>query len=45
MPAPPEHGLRVGLLWFTPGILIAAFYFWFLYRRFAGKVQLEPEGY
>jgi len=41
----PEYGLRVGLWWFTPGILIAAFYFWFLYRRFAGKVQVEAEGY
>lgn len=41
----PEYGLRVGLWWFTPGILIAAFYFWFLYRRFAGKVQIESEGY
>jgi len=41
----PEYGLRVGLWWFTPGILIAAFYFWFLYRRFAGKVTVEQEGY
>ncbi len=41
----PEHGLRVGLWWFTPGILIAACYFWFVYRRFAGKVQMEQEGY
>ena len=41
----PEYGLKVGLWWFTPGILIAAFYFWFLYRRFAGKVTVEQEGY
>ncbi|GIU75484.1 MAG: cytochrome c oxidase assembly protein [Bryobacteraceae bacterium] len=41
----PEYGLKVGLGWFIPGLLIAAFYFWFLYRRFAGKVQAEAEGY
>ena len=41
----PEYGLKVGLWWFTPGVLIAAFYFWFLYRRFAGKVAVEQEGY
>jgi cytochrome d ubiquinol oxidase subunit II len=41
----PEHGLRIGLWWFTPGILIAAGYFYFLYKRFAGKVQVEAEGY
>ena len=41
----PEYGLKVGLWWFTPGVLIAAFYFWFLYRRFAGKVTVEQEGY
>lgn len=41
----PEYGLRVGLWWYIPGILIAAGYFWFLYRRFAGKVQVEAEGY
>ena len=41
----PEFGLRVGLMWFVPGILLAAAYFIFLYRRFAGKVSLEGGGH
>jgi len=41
----PEYGLRIGLLWFTPGILLAAAYSTFLYRKFAGKVRLEEGGY
>jgi cytochrome d ubiquinol oxidase subunit II len=39
--AASDYGLRIGLMWFTPGILLAAAYSVFLYRRFAGKVQLE----
>lgn len=35
----PEYGLRVGILWFIPGILLATSYFVFLYRKFAGKVD------
>jgi cytochrome d ubiquinol oxidase subunit II len=41
----PEFGLRVGLMWFVPGILLAAVYFVFLYRRFSGKVSLEGGGH
>ena len=41
----PEYGLRVGLLWFIPGLLLATAYFVFLYRRFAGKVTLEGGGH
>jgi cytochrome d ubiquinol oxidase subunit II len=41
----PEYGLRIGLMWFTPGILLAASYTIFLYRKFAGKVQLEAGGH
>lgn len=37
----PEYGLRIGLLWFAPGILLAASYSVFLYKSFAGKVQIE----
>ncbi len=40
-----EHGLRVGLVWWIPGMILAAGYFTFIYRRFAGKVTLEGEGY
>ena len=40
-----EHGLRVGLAWWIPSMLIALGYFVFVYRMFRGKVQLEGEGY
>jgi len=41
----PQFGLWVGLLWFTPGILLALSYTVFLYRKFAGKVSLEDAGH
>lgn len=41
----PAYGLRIGLLWFAPGMALAASYSVFLYRKFAGKVQLEEGGY
>lgn len=41
----PAYGLRIGLLWFIPGILLAAGYFFFLYRKFAGKVRLDEGHY
>jgi cytochrome d ubiquinol oxidase subunit II len=40
-----DTGLTIGLMWFTPGILLATGYFVFLYRKFAGKVQLEGGGH
>jgi cytochrome d ubiquinol oxidase subunit II len=40
-----SYGLWVGLIWFIPGMLLALGYFVFTYRRFAGKVRLEDEGY
>lgn len=39
------YGLRVGLAWFIPGIILATGYFVYVYRSFAGKVRLEDEGY
>ncbi|MFQ5876219.1 MAG: cytochrome d ubiquinol oxidase subunit II [Acidobacteriota bacterium] len=39
------YGLRAGLLWWIPGVVLAAGYFALAYRRFAGKVSLEEEGY
>ena len=39
------HGLRVGLMWWVPGMLIALGYFVFVYRMFRGKVQLEGGHY
>ncbi len=41
----PDYGLGIGLIWFTPGILLAAGYFFFLYRKFAGKVRLDEQHY
>lgn len=39
------YGLRVGAIWWTLGIILAASYFSFLYRSFAGKVGAEGGGY
>jgi|SRR5579871_426951 len=36
--AAPLYGLQVGLVWFIPGIALAAGYFVYTYRSFAGKV-------
>jgi cytochrome bd-type quinol oxidase subunit 2 len=33
-----DYGLRVGLIWWTFGILLASRYFIFVYRSFSGKV-------
>ncbi|HEY0565233.1 MAG TPA: cytochrome d ubiquinol oxidase subunit II, partial [Terriglobales bacterium] len=35
-----SYGLHVGLVWWTVGMLIATGYFVYLYRKFAGKVQM-----
>ena len=43
--AAAPYGLKVGLAWFIPGMLLAAGYFVYTYRSFAGKVVLEEEGY
>ncbi len=43
--AAPAHGLEVGLVWWIPGMILAAAYFTYTYRLFAGKVRLESEGY
>jgi len=39
------HTLRVGLIWWSLGMLLAAGYFIFVYRMFRGKVSLERGGY
>jgi cytochrome d ubiquinol oxidase subunit II len=39
------YGLSIGLRWFIPGIILAAGYFFYVYRHFAGKVRSEGEGY
>jgi cytochrome bd ubiquinol oxidase subunit II len=39
--AASPYGLRVGLIWFIPGIALAAAYFIYTYRKFAGKIPAE----
>lgn len=34
-----QQGMRIGLMWWIVGIILATGYFIFLYRRFAGKVS------
>ena len=43
----PQYGLRVGLIWWVIGMVLATSYAVFTYRRFAGKVSLpdDNEGY
>ncbi len=40
-----HSGLVIGLAWWIPGMLLALGYVTFMYRRFAGRVSLEGEGY
>ena len=39
--AAAPYGLKVGLVWFIPGMLLTAGYFVYTYRSFAGKVAVE----
>jgi len=39
------YGLRVGLVWFVPGMLLVTACFVFTYRRLAGKTTVEAGGY
>jgi len=41
----PDYGLKIGLIWWSLGMVLVSAYFGFVYRHFAGKVRLEPEGY
>jgi cytochrome d ubiquinol oxidase subunit II len=43
--AADAYALRVALVWWIPGMLLAGSYTVFAYRRFAGKVRLEAGGY
>lgn len=42
-----DYGLRIGLIWWSIGMVLCTGYFVFLYRHFAGKVKLDAdnEGY
>ncbi len=39
------YGLKVGLVWWTIGMILAAGYFRFVYKSFAGKVAVEKDGH
>jgi cytochrome bd ubiquinol oxidase subunit II len=39
------HGMRVGLLWWTPAILLAIGYFTYLFWSFRGKVKPSEHGH
>lgn len=41
--AAPPYGLKVGLLWFIPGMLLTTGYFVWTYRSFSGKVKMTEE--
>jgi cytochrome d ubiquinol oxidase subunit II len=43
--ATSAYGLKVGLAWWIPGMILVTGYFAFVYRHFAGKVRMEEEGY
>jgi len=38
-----EYGLKIGVIWWTIGILLAAGYFTYVYRSFAGKVEVDVD--
>ena len=37
-----DYGLKIGLIWWVIGMILAAGYFIYVYRTFAGKVAAEP---
>ena len=39
-----DYGLRIGLVWWTIGMILVTGYFVYAYRNFRGKVTLEEEG-
>ena len=39
------YGLKVGLIWWVIGMILAAIYFVFVYRSFAGKVTANVESH
>ena len=43
--AAAPYGLKIGLVWFIPGMLLATAYFVYTYRNFAGKVKLEEDAH
>lgn len=40
-----SYALTTALKWWIPGMILVGIYFFYTYRKFAGKVSLEEEGY
>jgi cytochrome d ubiquinol oxidase subunit II len=40
-----NYGLKAGLVWWTLGMILAAGYFTFVYRSFAGKVAVDKDSH
>jgi cytochrome d ubiquinol oxidase subunit II len=40
-----DYGLRIGLAWWTIGIILASGYFTYVYRSFVGKVVIERDSH
>ena len=38
-----DYGLKVGLIWWVLGMILAAVYFTHIYRSFAGKVAADKD--
>ena len=38
-----DYGLKIGLIWWVIGMILAAGYFRFVYRSFAGKVSVDDK--
>ncbi len=38
-----DYGLKIGLIWWVIGMILAAGYFIFVYRTFAGKITVEAD--
>jgi len=43
--AAAPYGLRIGLMWFVPGMILTAGYFIYTYRSFSGKVKGDGPGH
>jgi cytochrome bd ubiquinol oxidase subunit II len=37
------YGLRIGLFWFLPALVLAIAYSTFVYRQFSGKIEAQPD--
>jgi cytochrome d ubiquinol oxidase subunit II len=40
-----EYGLKIGLIWWVIGMILAAGYFIYVYRTFAGKVAENSDAH